>query len=154
MKVRTILSAPRMEKQMADKFQLQVITPERVVFKGEVNEVYAPGFLGEFGVRPGHKPYLVLLEIGPLKIRKDNQWILAALNSGFAEVDYDSMRILAETCEMCDEIDKERAQRAKARAEENLKKLDPIKDEQEFQASRAALARALNRLEVAGKKGV
>jgi len=134
---------------MADKFQLQLITPERVVFKGEVSEVYAPGFLGEFGVLPGHKPYLVSLKIGRLKIRQDQHWLSAALNGGFCEVDYDSMRILAETCELSNEIDVERAQRARSRAEENLKKLDPVKDEQEFQAARAALQRALTRLEIA-----
>jgi len=136
---------------MADKFQLQVITPERVVFKGEVNEVYAPGFLGEFGVLAGHKPYLVLLKIGRLKIRQADQWIYAALNSGFCEVDYDSMRILAETCEISDEIDIDRAQKAKSRAEENLKKLDPVKDEQAFISAQSALQRALTRLEIAAK---
>ncbi len=136
---------------MADKFNLQVITPDRVVFKGEVNEVYAPGFLGEFGVLAGHTPYLVLLKTGRLKIRRDAQWTYAALNGGFCEVDYDSMRILAETCEVSNEIDPDRAQKAKARAEESLKKLDPVKDAQEFKAAGAALQRALIRLEVADK---
>ena len=136
---------------MADKFKLQVIAPENIVFEGEVHEVYAPGFLGEFGIRPGHAPYLVALKIGRLKVRVDAKWTFAALNNGFAEVDYDSMRILAETCELQSDIDVERARRAKARAEESLKKLDSQKEKENAAAAEAALRRALNRLEVAEK---
>ncbi len=136
---------------MADKFKLQVIAPENIVFSGEVNEVYAPGFLGEFGIRPGHAPYLVALKVGKLKVHVDSKWTYAALNSGFAEVDYDSMRILADTCELQSDIDVERARRAKTRAEESLKKLDRGKQADDLAAAEAALRRALNRLEVAKK---
>jgi len=136
---------------MADKFKLQVIAPEHIVFEGEVNEVYAPGFHGEFGVRPGHAPYLVALKIGRLKVRADAKWTYAALSNGFAEVDYDSMRILAEACELSSDIDRERATRARARAEESLKKLDRQKEAERFAAAEAALKRALNRLSVSEK---
>lgn len=137
---------------MADKFSLNIITPERVVFQGEVEAVYAPGYKGEFGVLAGHKPYLVMLKVGELKIRQGDKWLYSAISAGFAEVDYKSMKILAETCELCAEIDVARAERAKARAEENLKKLDPIKDEQAFVETQFALYRALNRLQVAKKQ--
>lgn len=138
---------------MPDKFSLSIITPERVVFQGEVEAVYAPGYKGEFGVLAGHKPYLVILKIGELKIRQGDKWLYSAISGGFAEVDYRSMKILAETCEICTEIDIARAEKAKARAEENLKKLDPIKDEQRFLEAQLALYRALNRLQVAKKQG-
>jgi len=137
---------------VADKFSLNIITPERVVFQGEVEAVYAPGYKGEFGVLAGHKPYLVMLKVGQLKILKDNKWLYSAISGGFAEVDYSSMKILAETCELSSEIDIARAERAKTRAEEKLKKLNPIKDEQAFLEAQLALYRALNRLQVAKKQ--
>ena len=136
---------------MAEKFQLQIVTPERVVFEGEVEEVYAPGWEGEFGVLKGHEPYIFLLKIGEMRIRQNRQWIYAAISGGLCEVDYDSMQVLAETCELSYEIDVERAQRARARAEEKLKQLDPIKDEKEFIEAQTALQRALIRLQVASK---
>jgi len=91
------------------------------------------------------------LKIGEMRIRQNRQWIYAAISGGLCEVDYDSMQVLAETCELSYEIDVERAQRARARAEEKLKQLDPIKDEKEFIEAQTALQRALIRLQVASK---
>ncbi len=134
-----------------EKFRLEIITPERIVFQGEVEEVYAPGWEGEFGVLRGHEPYLIILKIGEMRFRQGDTWQYAAISGGFCEIDYDSMRILAEACELSFEIDVERAKRAKKRAEEKLKKLDPLKEEWEFIEAQTALQRALIRLQVAQK---
>lgn len=135
---------------MAGKFSFQVISPERVVFEGDVEEVYAPGWEGEFGVLPGHAPYLVLLKVGEIRFRQDGKWTHAAISAGFCEVDYSSMKILAEACELSNEIDKERARLAKERAEQALK-IEVKKEEASFLAHQTALERAINRLRVAEK---
>lgn len=135
---------------MSEKFSLQIISPERVVFEGEVEAVYAPGKEGEFGVLPGHAPYLVQLKIGELRILKDNKWTCAAISGGFSEVEYKSMKILAEAAELSHEIDVERAKAAKQRAEQKLQK-NLKADDDEFILAQAALERALNRLKVAEK---
>jgi F-type H+-transporting ATPase subunit epsilon len=136
---------------MAGKFSFQVISPERVVFSGDVEEVYAQGFLGEFGVLPGHAPYLSLLKTGELRFKQDGKWTHAAVSSGFCEVDYTSMKILAETCELSSEIDKERARRAKERAEQALKS-EARKEENSFGSAEASLERAVTRLKVAERQ--
>jgi F-type H+-transporting ATPase subunit epsilon len=135
---------------VAVKFSFSVISPERVVFQGDVEAVYAPGWEGEFGVLPGHAPYLVLLRVGEIRFQQDGKWTHAAISAGLCEVDYTSMKILAETCELSNEIDKERARLAKERAEQALK-TEAQKEEESFQSSQAALERALNRLRVAEK---
>lgn len=137
---------------MAEKFALQIISPERVVFEGEVDAVYAPGAEGEFGVLPGHAPYLVQLKVGELRILQNNKWTYAAVSGGFSEVEYKSMKILAEAAELSHEIDIDRAKAAKQRAEEKLKKEKKTEDD-EFSLAQAALQRALNRLKVAERNG-
>jgi F-type H+-transporting ATPase subunit epsilon len=135
---------------VAEKFALQVISPQRIVFEGEVQAVYAPGAEGEFGILPGHAPYLVQLKIGELRILADDKWTYAAVSGGFSEVEYKSMKILAETCELGHEIDVQRAKAAKQRAEEKLKaKIEA----DEFADAEAALQRALVRLKVAERNG-
>jgi len=137
---------------VANKFSLRVISPERVIFEGDVEAVYAPAIEGEFGVLAGHAPYLAQLKIGGVRILQDNKWLYAAISGGFSEVDYNSMKILAEAAELSQEIDVERATRARRRAEEALKARDQL-EEQEIALTMAALERALNRLRIAEKSG-
>lgn len=134
---------------MADTFSLRLISPERVVFEGEVSAVYCPGALGEFGVLAGHAPLLARLKTGEIRILKDNKWLYAAVSGGFSEVEYKSMRVLAEAAELSAEIDVARADAAKKRAEDKLKQ-EKLEKEDDAVLS-AALERALNRLKVAGR---
>ncbi len=136
---------------MAETFMLEVVTPERRLISEQVDAVYAPGAEGELGVLPGHAPLLSLLKIGELRYSREGGDRRVAISGGFTEVDQKGMKVLAETAEFAEEIDVERAERARARAEDLLKKLDSAENEDEFATAELALKRALIRLQVAGK---
>jgi len=127
---------------------LEVATPTRLVVAETVDEVVVPGSEGYFGVLPGHAPLLATLGIGELMYRKDTAQYHLALTGGFAEVRNDKVIVLAENAERPDEIDRERAQRAKERAERLLSGREP---EVDYARAQAALERALIRLQVAGR---
>jgi len=135
---------------MAETIRLDIVTPERVLFSEAVDMVTAPGALGEFGVLPGHAAFATTLEAGEVSIRKENQVQFGAISGGFAEVGGDKITILADTAEMAREIDLERAQAAKTRAEEALKSL--TNEDSQCQEKVAALKRAENRIRVAARK--
>jgi F-type H+-transporting ATPase subunit epsilon len=134
---------------MADKLQLELVTPYRKVLSEEVEEVTAPGAIGEFGILPGHTPLLTTLKIGELTYKQGAELFHVAVNWGYVEVESDKVTVLVETAEPADEIDLERAKAALGRAEEALKKLEP--EEKDFKIMEAALERAMIRIQVAGK---
>lgn len=134
---------------MAEKLVLEVVTPYGPVFSDEVDEVVAPGDEGEFGVLPGHVPFITTLKIGILSYRKDGKTGYMFVNSGYAEVKEDRVLILADSAERAEDIDVERAREAMKRAEERLKTQDKI----DFARAQAALQRATTRIEVAKKIG-
>jgi F-type H+-transporting ATPase subunit epsilon len=134
---------------MAEKLKVELMTPYRKVLSEEVDMITATGTLGEFGVLPGHAPFLTSLNIGELSYTKDGAIFYIALNWGYLEVDNDEVTILVETAEKADEIDLERAKAALGRAEEALKKL--AREDKEFAVRQAALERALIRMQVAAK---
>jgi F-type H+-transporting ATPase subunit epsilon len=131
---------------------LEVVTPERQVLSTEVDEVSAPGALGYFGVLPGHTPFITTLGQGELGYRSDQHWEYLAITWGYAEVLPNKVTVLTETAEMAGEIDIERAERAKRRAEERLREWSTTIAEIDFERASAALERALIRLEVAQKR--
>lgn len=135
---------------MADKLKLELVTPYRQVLSEEVDEVTAPGSIGEFGVLPGHTALLTTLKIGELVYKQGHQAFHVAVNWGYVEVEDDVMTVLVETAEPADEIDLERAKAAMGRAEEALKTLDP--EDKQFKVMECALERALIRVQVAGRK--
>lgn len=126
--------------------KLEVITAERQVLSDDVNTVVAPGVDGELGILPHHAPLITMLKPGELLIRKDSQEIYLFVSGGFLEVRPDKIIILADNCERCEEIDIERAEAAKHRAEERVKTRTPDVDTARAQA---ALLRSLVRLKVA-----
>jgi len=133
---------------MADKIQLDIITPERVLFSGSVDEVVAPGHSGEFGVLPEHTPFLSLLEIGVLKFSEEGREKKVAVTGGFSEVLDNRVRILARTAEFSDEIDRERAKKALSKAEEMMKEISV--DDKDYKEFEAKIRRAMMRLGVSG----
>ena len=135
---------------MAEKLKLELVTPYRHVLSQEVDEVTAPGTLGEFGVLPGHTPLLTTLKIGELTYKQGHSIFHVAVNWGYVEVEDDVVTVLVETAELADQIDLSRAQAALGRAQEALKKLSP--EEKEFKVMEAALERAMIRVQVAGRK--
>jgi len=135
---------------MADTFQLEIVTPEKMVVKDMADEMQIPGKDGYLGILPGHAPLITELAVGEISYRKGGQTYFLSVAWGFAEVLPDKVTILAETAERPQEIDVKRAQESKRRAEEALKN---GKTEDDFTHAEDALMRAETRLEVAGKKG-
>jgi F-type H+-transporting ATPase subunit epsilon len=135
---------------MADKIRLRVVTPRRLVLDEEVDEVTAPGALGEFGVLPNHIAFLSLLNPGEMTYKHGASKRMLAVSGGYAEVLDNVMTVLAPAAEFGTEIDTNRAQRAKERAEKQMAELN--REEQDFDMAEAALHRALVRLQVAGKE--
>lgn len=135
---------------MAETIRLRVITPSRVLVDEEVDEVTAPGALGQFGVLPNHAAFFSQLEAGELSYKQGSTREYMAIGGGYAEVLDDVMTVLADSAELAGEIDAERALRAKDKAEGMLKELD--RDDKGFAVAEAALHRALVRLQVAAKE--
>jgi len=133
---------------MAGKLFMDVVTPERLLFSDEVDEVIAPGSEGEFGVLPGHCHFLTTLRIGELRYRKDQEWKRFSVSWGYAKVEPTRITILAEIAERAEEIDLARAQAAAQRAEEELA---AATKREEMDAARQRLEKALLRLKVGGK---
>jgi len=133
---------------MPGRITLELITPERAAFSGAVDFVVLPAWEGEMGVLPGHAPFLVQLQPGEVRFRDGGQSCHFAVSGGFAEVRGDRVSLFAETAEMADSIDAERARQSLERAKAELQKkdLDPMT----LASAEAALRRAQVRLRVAG----
>lgn len=133
------------------QIQLEVATPDRQVVSAAVSDLSMPGKNGYLGILPGHAPLLTELNVGELSYTQDRDKRFLALNWGFAEVLPDRVIVLAQTAERPEEIDVERAQRAKKRAEDRLSRVsDPDID---MERARVALERALARLATADRRG-
>jgi len=132
---------------MASTIQFELVTPERMLVSEAVDEVIAPGYEGEFGVLPEHTYYLVILSIGVLRYRKGTEVRKVAVGGGFAEVTPERMVVLADVAEKAEEIDVERARRARDRAEAALKEVSL--DEESYAKARSAMQRALVRMAAA-----
>lgn len=124
---------------------LEIVTPERLLVKEQVDEVEIPGADGYFGVLPGHTPLLATLQVGELWYRKGQEKTYLVIAFGFAEVLPDRVTILAQIAEKAEEVDVVRAQSAKARAEERLTRSQV---EVDFERARIALLKSLIRLQV------
>lgn len=130
---------------MADNnlFTLRIITPDRVFYEGEVSMVEFNTTEGEIGIYKKHVPTTVIVSPGILTITEPGETKEAALHAGFAEILQDEVVILAEVIEWPHEIDLERAEAAKARAEERLRSKTP---ETDILRAETALQRALARI--------
>jgi len=130
------------------EFQLDIVTPEKRVYSGEVARFQGSGTEGSFGVLARHAPLLTSLKSGQLAfLDHQGKARRVAASGGFAEVGDNQVTVLAETAEFAEEIDVARAQAARSRAEERLEKKEEGTD---VVRAQAALARALNRLKVRG----
>ena len=134
---------------MSDTFQLEIVTPEKLVVKEAVEEAQIPGLNGYLGILPGHAPLITELGVGVITYRAGGATKTLSVAWGFAEVLQDKVTILAETVERPDEIDVARAQQAKERAEQLLKSNDPKLDYDRVQDD---LRRAETRLKVATER--
>ena len=135
---------------LPEAIQLIVVTPERQLLRETVVEATIPGLDGAIGILPGHAPLITELGIGELSYRTatSSQPISLAVIRGFAEVLADRVTVLAETAERAEEIDLNRAEAAKARAEKRLASNDTNID---WDRATVALARSIIRIQVARK---
>ena len=130
--------------------QLDIVTPERLAYSDQVDEVIAPGSQGELGILPHHAPLLTTLGLGELRIRKGGAEESFAIVGGFLQVRPDRVVVMAETADMASEIDLERAQAARREAEKTLEAgyVEPA----DLAIARAALQRALLHIRVAERR--
>ena len=136
---------------MSKALQLEIVTPDRVVLQESVEYVSMTGIEGEFGVLPGHVPFLSALKTGPAHYSREGKTGYFCVSGGFAEVAEDTVLVLADSAELAEEIDANRAKEARKRAEERLAKAltqSAEKDAIDVTRAEAALARAVNRLKL------
>ena len=131
------------------KLTLEIVTPEGLLLRDEVDEIVAPGSDGYFGVRPGHTPLMAALGLGEFSYRKDYAWRRLTCFSGWCEVLPDRVSVLAEIGERAEDIDVGRAEQARRRAEERLRM---VKDEEGYEEVHLAYMRAVTRLAVARRE--
>jgi F-type H+-transporting ATPase subunit epsilon len=127
--------------------ELQIVTPDKMLVREQVDEVEIPGTEGYFGVLPGHTPMLASLAVGEMWYRKGQEKTYLSLANGFCEVLPDRVTILATLAERAADIDVARAEEAKRRAETRLQNAKDI----DYERARSALVKSLARLQVASR---
>ena len=130
------------------QIDLQIVTPEKMIVHQQVDEVEVPGNEGYFGVLPGHTPLLASLAVGELWYRVGQEKTYLSIAFGFAEVLPDRVTILARLAERADEIDVERAESARKRAEERLAH---ARGDMDYERARIALVKSITRLQVVAR---
>jgi F-type H+-transporting ATPase subunit epsilon len=135
---------------MANKLLLEVVTPSRMVVSKDVDIATAPGTEGVFGVMANHSPLLSTLRVGELRYTDEGTTVRMALSGGFCEISNNRMSVLAEGAEVAEEIDVERALRAKERAQRRLQEAQVHREKYDIARAEAAMARALTRLRITG----
>ena len=128
---------------MANTFQLEIITPTQIFTEGQVSYVRAESPDGQFGIMAKHTPATIALGIGEIKVVKDGKETFYATNGGFADIQKESVLLLVETAEKISDIDKDRAESARQRAQERLQN-----NEMDRTRTQTAIAKAKNRLKV------
>ena len=128
---------------MAKTFQLEIITPTRIFSEGQVNYVRAESPDGQFGIMSHHTAATIALGIGEVKVVKNGKEYYYATTGGFADIQPESVLLLLETAELVTDIDVNRAESARKRAQDRLnnKEMDKVR-------TRTAIAKAKNRLKV------
>ena len=128
---------------------VSVVTPDGQVLEEDYEMISCKAETGELGILPGHIPLVAPLTINAVRLKRNEEEELVAVNGGFVEVRPDKVTILAQSAEKAEDIDVERAERAKERAQKLLESNDPNID---VERAQLALYRALNRLNVAKLK--
>ncbi|BBA78647.1 F0F1 ATP synthase subunit epsilon [cyanobacterium endosymbiont of Rhopalodia gibberula] len=130
--------------------QIRVITPDKTVWNGAVEEVILPSMSGQLGILSGHAPLLTALDIGVMRIRPGKNWKNLVVMGGFAEVDHDVLKVLVSSAEVDDDISKEKAQTEFSRAQTRLEQANKGNDRPEQIKASQAFKRARARLQASG----
>lgn len=134
---------------MEKSFGLNILTPEREFFRGEVESLIISSSDGEIGIMAGHLPMVTPITVGEVKIKRDGEWKSAFNSEGFIEVTNNGVVLFVQACEWPENIDVMRAEESLRRAREHLRQKQSIN---EYNASKIALARAMTRLRVSNHK--
>jgi len=126
-------------------FHLEIITPERIFFSGEVEELIITTPDGQRGVLPSHTPMIIAVDVGEIKIKQKEKFKSCFSAEGFLEIRPDKVVLVAQVVEWPEEIDIRRAQEAKRRSEEQLRQKQSL---QEYHTTMSSLARAMARLKI------
>ncbi len=129
---------------------VRVITPDKTVWDGEVQEAILPSTSGQLGVLSGHAPLLTALDTGVMRVRPDKEWKSIAVMGGFAEVEQNEIKVLVNSAEAGDTIDKEEAKAEYAAAQTRLEEASRGDDRREQIKATGAFKRARARLQAAG----
>ncbi|HVL68494.1 MAG TPA: F0F1 ATP synthase subunit epsilon [Vicinamibacterales bacterium] len=133
---------------LPSSIELQIVTPDRLILREQVDEVQIPGTEGYFGVLPGHTPFLATVGAGEMWYRKGQEKTYTMISGGFAEVLPDRVTLLATVAERAEDIDVRRAEAARQRAEQRLAQPPPDLD---YERARLALQKAIARIDVASR---
>ena len=131
-------------------FKLQILTPDKLFFDGETDNVIVRTTVGDKGILARHEEYVAALPIGKLKVRINGNFRTAAVSEGTIKVSKDKTVILVQSCEWADEIDIDRANAAKQKAEDRMKALK--QEDKEYLIAEYKLKRAINRIETGSSK--
>ncbi|MGX6445541.1 F0F1 ATP synthase subunit epsilon [Neobacillus sp. K501] len=130
--------------------KVSVVTPDGPVYESDVEMVSTKALSGELGILPGHIPMVAPLAVGVVRMKKNGkEEDLVTVSGGFLEVRPEKVTILAQAAERAEDIDVERAERAKERAEQRLR--NQKMEDTDFKRAELALQRAINRLTVKGR---
>ena len=128
---------------MSKTFQLDIVTPTKVISEGQVEYLRAPSTEGLFGILGGHAVATILIDIGEIKVTKEGKEFYYATNGGFADIRPESVMLLVETAEKVSDIDTDRAEAAMKRAKDRLQD-----NETDLKRAKDSIARARNRLKI------
>jgi F-type H+-transporting ATPase subunit epsilon len=131
------------------KIGLDILTADRVVYSGDVDEIIVPGTEGQLGILPNHAPLLALLQEGEVIIRIDREDYYLAISGGMLETNLNHAIMLAYTAELAEEIDTTRAEAARLRS---LERIRHVAKDEDLARDEAALRRALTRIKVADRR--
>ena len=131
---------------------LDIVTPEKKFFSGEVENVYLPGTEGELGILPGHVPLVTGLTAGELRYSSGGNVEELAIGAGFVEVTQEKVTVLTDLAVTDAEIDEARVEQAMKRAEEELSKIDHSENTEEVAALQAAIAKSMAQLKLKRKR--
>lgn len=129
---------------------LKVITPDKTVWDDEVEEIVLPSTTGQLGILTGHAPLLSALDIGVMRVRPGKEWKNIALMGGFAEVENDEIKVLVNSAEMGESIDKDTARAEYEQAQSRFQQVENSEDRQEKIQVTRAFKRARARFQAAG----
>ncbi|MEA5508618.1 ATP synthase F1 subunit epsilon [Crocosphaera sp. UHCC 0190] len=129
---------------------VRVITPDKTVWDGNVQEAILPSTSGQLGILTGHAPLLTALDIGVMRVRPDKEWKSLVVMGGFAEVEQDEIKVLVSAAEVGEAIDKEEAKAEFSEAQTRLEEANKGTERREQIKAATAFKRARARLQASG----